>query len=357
MAVHPGRRKGTHRVRLWSRNRAHEWIVEGSRGEAKMFEAQKKIELGLARPTALRVAPTFCDFCANHYRPHAETHLARSTWKNVRIYQVATLAEFFGKFRLTDITDSDVDRYKLERRQTIGPSSVNNELRVLRAMLNWAKEQRHMPVADLGFQMLPTQGDERVRFWTQSEIGRLYESSRQLAPDFLPVLIFLLNTGCRKGEAIAAQWSWVDLEGRTLRIPVTKWWQPKNKKPREVPLSDALATILAGPRRHPEALFPSILGEPYKAFPKETYWKVRDAAGLEGGVHTTRHTFASHFLSRVPDLFLLSQVLGHSHQRVTELYAHLLPGHLARARNAVNLGPGLRSIKTGAGPGRDKKEA
>jgi hypothetical protein len=38
------------------------------------------------------------------------------------------------------------------------------------------------------------------------------------------------------------------------------------------------------------------------------------------------------------------QVLGHSHQRVTELYAHLLPGHLDRARNAVNLGPTLQTV-------------
>ncbi len=57
-----------------------------------------------------------------------------------------------------------------------------------------------------------------------------------------------------------------------------------------------------------------------------------------------RHTFASHFLQKVPDLFLLAQVLGHSHQRLTELYAHLLPDHLARARNAVNLGPTLQTV-------------
>jgi hypothetical protein len=37
-------------------------------------------------------------------------------------------------------------------------------------------------------------------------------------------------------------------------------------------------------------------------------------------------------------------LLGHSHQRVTELYAHLLPGHLARARNAVNLSPTLQTV-------------
>jgi hypothetical protein len=29
---------------------------------------------------------------------------------------------------------------------------------------------------------------------------------------------------------------------------------------------------------------------------------------------------------------------------VTELYAHLLPGHLERARNAVNLGPRLQTM-------------
>jgi hypothetical protein len=31
-------------------------------------------------------------------------------------------------------------------------------------------------------------------------------------------------------------------------------------------------------------------------------------------------------------------------QRVTELFAHLLPDHLARARNAVNLGPTLQTV-------------
>jgi len=50
-----------------------------------------------------------------------------------------------------------------------------------------------------------------------------------------------------------------------------------------------------------------------------------------------RHTYASHFLSAVPDLFELARVLGHTHVRITELYTHLLPGHLERSRNAVTL--------------------
>jgi len=52
----------------------------------------------------------------------------------------------------------------------------------------------------------------------------------------------------------------------------------------------------------------------------------------------TRHTYASHFLASVPDLFLLAQVLGHSSIRITELYSHMLPGRLNRAKNAVSIG-------------------
>ncbi|MBP9205305.1 MAG: tyrosine-type recombinase/integrase [Kofleriaceae bacterium] len=68
---------------------------------------------------------------------------------------------------------------------------------------------------------------------------------------------------------------------------------------------------------------------------------MRDAAGLNGGVHQLRHTFASHFLAHQPDLVLLAEVLGHSESQVTGLYKHMLPGHLARARNVVNFAPAI----------------
>lgn len=57
---------------------------------------------------------------------------------------------------------------------------------------------------------------------------------------------------------------------------------------------------------------------------------------INGGPHRARHTFASHFLAAKPDLFLLGKLLGHSHTRVTELYSHLIPEHLAEARNVVS---------------------
>ena len=59
---------------------------------------------------------------------------------------------------------------------------------------------------------------------------------------------------------------------------------------------------------------------------------------MKGGAHTLRHTYASYFL-QTKSLAALAGVLGHSHTRVTELYAHLLPNHLEGARNAVSFAP------------------
>lgn len=336
MPNYPGRRQGTRRVVIWHKNKPLEWVVEGTKADGAAFEARQRVELDAGRKLSTRTAPVFSEFCRDKYRPHAEKHLGANTWHKVRKYQVVTLMSFFGPKRLTELSAEDVEDYKNFRK--VKASSVNNELRVLRTILNWAAAMRY-PVADLTIKRLPTRGQGRVRVWTAEQIGRLYQAARSEAAEMLPILVYLVNTGCRKGEAIAAEWDWVDLAGGMIRIPANEYWRPKNGMPREVPLADAVRAILSGPRRHERWVFPNRLGGRYQDFPKELYWRIRDAAGLTGGPHTTRHTYASHFLHAVPDLFLLGKVLGHSHQRMTELYSHLLPDHLSRARNAVNLAP------------------
>jgi len=350
MPVYQGRRKGTFRVVLWARlpgtarSRSHEWVVKGSLKDAKEFEAKKRLELAAGQTQDFRAAPSFSEFSSNHYRPHAERHLKASTWRKVRIYQVATLEGFFGDKRLTSIQLADVEAFKTKRAQDGNqPSSINNELRVLRTMWTFA--------TDLGFRMpvvkwkkLPVRGKGRARAWNDVEIQKLYAATKSRAPELLPVLVFLLNTGCRKGEAIAAEWSWVDLLGKMLRIPSNEFWQPKTDEPREIPLGPALMTLLKHHPTHGRWVFVNRDGNRWAEFPKDVFWDILEEAGITGTPHMTRHTFASHFLRKKPDLYLLSTILGHSQGRTTELYSHMLRDHLKTARGVVNLVPETRTM-------------
>lgn len=345
MPTYPGRKKGTRRIVVRHNGRKLEKVIEGTKAEAEEFEARWRIELAQGDPVDPKTVPRFSDFCVDHYAPHARTHLKSTTWQNVRVYQVDTLAKFFGKYRLHEIAVKLVDAYKADRQKTIyrgkpiGATAINNELRILKTILFYARDLGYQ-IAPLKWKRVPERGHGRVRVWTRGEVQRILDAAHNLAPDLVPMLLFLFNTGCRKGEAIAAEWSWVDETAWMLRIPSNEVWQPKNGKPREIPISDALREVLRQPRRHAHYLFPSRDGDRYAYFPKDVWSKVRTKAKVRGGPHTTRHTFASFFLQARPDLFLLAELLGHSATRVTELYSHLLPDHLERARNAVNLTAG-----------------
>ena len=336
MPNYKGKRPGTRRIVLWTKGARREWVVQGTKADGDRFEAQRRLELRVeAGPAERRVAATFFELC-EEYAVHAEAHLKASTWR-VRTYQIDALTTHVGAVRVTEFGPGNVEAFKLARlRDKVMASSVNNELRVLKTVLGWGRDMGHQ-IPLFNWKRLPERGNPRARAFTAPELERLWASCRSEAPTLLPLLLFLVNTGCRKGEGIAAEWSWIDFDAAMIRIPSNAAWQPKNGKPREVPMSDSVRAILTGKRKDKRWVFPSFFGGALTEFPKDLWRRVTKHAKLTGGPHQLRHTFASHFLQQVPDLFLLAQVLGHSHHRVTELYAHLLPGHLDRARNAVNL--------------------
>jgi integrase len=205
-------------------------------------------------------------------------------------------------------------------------------------VLTWGRKNSYQ-VAPFVVSQLPVRKGDRVEVFSDTEIDEMLRWSRRCYPEQHRLLLFLLNTGCRKGEAIAARWNWIDARNQMITIPASRYWQPKSGRSRDIPIPDALLPVLTGPHAHPEAVFPSLRGNPYTAFPLWQFREMLAATKIKGRPHMFRHTFASHFLAATNgDMHLLAQIMGHSHTRVTELYAHLVPGRLDRARNAVNIG-------------------
>ncbi len=257
--------RGSWKVVVKRHGRRKDWIVHGSKKEAEAFEARKRLELESADPEMdPRVVPTFSDFCVTQYRPHAEVHLKPNTWYK-RSSLLAFVMEHFGAFKLTDIHARAIDDYEKKRRaQGLKNVSINNELRVLRIILNFASRDRRLPVADVHIRLLK-ETERRVCAWSRDEVERLLAAVQEYSPEVLPIVVCLLNTGMRKGEALALTWPQIGFRLRQIRIWPSDEWQPKDNEPREVPISDALLPFLEAPRRWPKWVFScrngSTLGE------------------------------------------------------------------------------------------------
>jgi integrase len=203
------------------------------------------------------------------------------------------------------------------------------------------------PAASPKVKLLPVRGRGRVKAWTREQVRHLLAVSERDYPEMFPLVLFLALTGCRKGEAIAALTSWVDLDADVLRIEPNEDWQPKDGEPREVPIEPALrpwleSAVKSGRRYVFAPTLRKAKGQPrerFAFFPRRRFEEAMRAAGLTGSPHKLRHTYASLFLAAGGSMFALSRILGHASIRTSErVYAHMIPEALDAARGLVNLG-------------------
>ena len=341
---------GRWRTQLWLSGRPIKLTFHGTKAGAEEYEARRRLELGALGPQTRESVYAFEPFCAERYKPHAKATLRASTYK-VRRFQLENLILHFGKVKLPKLTEPVIEAYKMKRlSESKDKVTINTELNVLSAVLTYARDVLKVPCANPKIQRFKImKRKDRVACWTREEVIRLLETTQREARWFHSMFLFLFETGVRKSEAVALQWKRVDFAKRIIRIwnDEDEGYEVKSVE-REIPISDHLLVVLkaqklkngSSPWVFPcvSNRFEGVKGERLHEFPDNTWTRVVKLAGLVGGPHKARHTFASHFLQAKPDLFLLGRILGHSHSRVTELYSHLIPEHLAEARNVVSFG-------------------
>lgn len=167
---------------------------------------------------------------------------------------------------------------------------------------------------------------QRVRYLTEEEEDRIFI---HLQPEMRRLATFLLETGMRIGEALAARWKDIDLwHGGVIEIPCSKTGQP-----RKVPLTkraqEALPPILDGDKG--DAL---IFTFDVRRF-QEAWRRARKAADLDEREivpHTLRHTYATRMAMRAMPINTLARMLGHANISMTERYLHHYPEQMDIAR-------------------------
>jgi integrase len=173
----------------------------------------------------------------------------------------------------------------------------------------------------------PRQGPERIRSLTLAEADRLLE---KCADHLRPLVLFMLYTGARSGEALWLEWKSVNLARAHVSFPKTK-----NGEARGVPLHPRVVAALANLEHREREVFRTDDGRPY-ARPKRaddtsagtriktSFRAACRRAGIEDfRPHDCRHTWATWHYAANRNLGALMRLGGSKSARMVLRYAHV----------------------------------
>ncbi|MFZ5621439.1 MAG: tyrosine-type recombinase/integrase [Pseudomonadota bacterium] len=232
-----------------------------------------------------------------------------------------------------------------------GPHYANLAMRILRALLNFARDNYEdddgqpiildNPVNRLTRTRVwhPTQRRQTVirphqlaAFYTAVQRLKTEEHTRQgeTVADYLMTLLF---TGLRRSEAANLRWSDVDLEHRTLTIR-----QTKNGQPLTLPLSDYLWALLSERQAEAQTAYvfpgqghPGALVEPRAG----VQWVIQES-GVKFTLHDLRRTFITTATGLGVHIYLIKRLVNHKLSNdVTEGYTISDVEHLRESAQKI----------------------
>jgi site-specific recombinase XerD len=174
---------------------------------------------------------------------------------------------------------------------------------------------------------------------TREQVGRLIEAAPGLRAR--TVLMTTYGAGLRVSELCALELA--DIESAPERMCL-KVRHAKGGKERYSLLSPRLLEALrlywraCRPQRW---LFPNRAGDAPMGIEtaQRIYHAARERAGIPagGGIHTLRHSFATHLLEAGVDIHTIQRLLGHGHVSTSMRYFHLARSHLTGTASPLEL--------------------
>lgn len=223
-----------------------------------------------------------------------------------------------------DLQPSHFAEYRDHRLLTVKAATVRRELSIFRVALEvarreWGISVARNPLDDVG---RPAAHDARQRRLEIGEAQRLIISlTRSRNPLLGPLIWFLVETGLRRGEALALEWGRIDLEARTALIPTTK-----SGRPRVIPLTDRAIELLGALPIRGARVFP-MSGTALR----QAWCRLTTRAGIcDLRVHDLRHEALSRFSELGLNMPELAAISGHRDVRMLVRYTHPRPFELAR---------------------------
>jgi integrase len=243
------------------------------------------------------------------------------------------LKNYFGSYRINEITFGDLLSYKRERLKTpvVSPKgkkrqrslrSVNYELTVMKQIINYAVQLRWLdrsPFLD-GKNLIETSAEnKRDKTWTKDEEQKCLALCKGLYAHMKPVIILITDGGFRKEELLNSKWSEVDFE---KGIMLARNYKGKSVSIRKVYLTARMTESLKEwkaiqeKRKRPDKSL--VIGFKDVKHAWEYLREKIDRPDLH--IHDLRHVFATRLSDRKNAIADISALLGHSSIKTTQIY-------------------------------------
>lgn len=225
---------------------------------------------------------------------------------------------------VADLLGKDIIAYRNKRRNDgLAPASVNRELALLKACINYAHNHYRHPLPAIKWKgLFFKEPAARIRFLSSTEYDALI---RACDDELRTIIIFAVSTGLRKANIEKLTWDRVNLDQGIASVTV------KGDESHSVKLNSSVIAALACtlPRDRVSLVFK----KPNK---RKRWERARAAAGLINfRFHDLRHTFASWARLAGSDIADICEAMHHSTVAVTMRYAHLKPGSKRTSFDAV----------------------
>ncbi len=234
---------------------------------------------------------------------------------------------------VAEINPLEVERFRNDRLERVGPSTVKKDIISLGTMFRWAvgKGLVSENPADPVRVRRPSEPPGREVFLADEQV----ECVKECAPrDVRRLIAWLAESGMRLGEPLKLRWS--DLDKRTGWIYVAPG---KTGKGRRIPYTRRLQEIAKSePRKlRGELAFSDSEEKPIR--PNIMSKQIKTAmvrAGIpEASAHSLRHTFVSRLAVRGVPMKAIADLVGQNTATITARYMHLQPEHLRAAMEAL----------------------
>ena len=315
--------------------------IRRSSGTTKKSEANKLEEQWrreIHEQVALGKAPVgnLGDAITRYYQtvlePRAKPKALKTYW-----YVLNRIREHFGAdTALTALTAATVTAYRDELVQSgkCKPSGANRVVDHIRAILNRAANDWGMAVTPPKIKPLPAPPG-RTRHLTSDEETRLLANC---PPHLRDIVAFLLDSGCRKSEALNLTWDRVTFEEGAVRLTFDAA-ETKNRTGKGLTVAARSGDRLRELHKARDEKQPRVFryrGKPIGNFRTAFEQACRTAKITDFRIHDLRHTYASKLVQRGVGITQIGRLLGHKTARMTERYAHLRVSDLDDAVARLN---------------------